>query len=695
VIRVGNRALLARSGIALDEGALRALAEMEAAGRTAVLVAEGERAAGVIAVEDRVRADAAEAVAALKALGIRRTVMLTGDSPAVARSVGERLGLDEVGAELFPDAKAARVRQLQAEGCHVAVLGDGINDAPSLVTANVGIAMGKGGTDIAVEAADVVFMTDELMRLPDAVATGRLVLRTIRQNILWFAVILNSVGVLGAGLGIVTPIMAAVGHQIASLCVVCNSLRLLFPQLRIPTRSAPTQNPIPKTQYPVKPSPWVRRWTQWQEATLRLPRAAAGEATLFVQQHRRALARGAMAALALGWLLSGVYTVRAGQVAVVRRFGKLVAADISPGLHYRLPWPVEQLARVDIGSVRRLEVGFRSPTPPAPGLRILGFGSWLGGTKDRTAPIQNPKSKIQNPIEEPASYEWNTRHQAGFQKRQEESLMLTGDEYLVEVNATVQYRVSRPSDFLFAVASPEELLRHAAETAIRDAVGREPLEAVLTGGRARLETEIQASAQANVEHCACGLAILAVRLQDVHPPLEVVNAFRDVASAVEEKGRRINEAEAERNAKIPGARAEAARNVISANGYTFKRVREAGGDAGRFVAMVQGNRAGPQANRIRLYLETVEQVLSGPRKFIVDPRQGGRRQMYLIDGQALAPVPGGAGLGIPGLSVPAPPPEGPAGGTSGGANERGSGRGAGGPAPQAPPTGNEEEAEGP
>jgi phosphoserine phosphatase len=106
---------------------------MAAAGRTAVLVAEGERAMGVIAVEDQIRADAAAAVAALKALGIRRTVMLTGDSRVVAEGVAARLGLDEVAAELFPDAKVERVRRLQAEGYRVAMLGDGINDAPSLL----------------------------------------------------------------------------------------------------------------------------------------------------------------------------------------------------------------------------------------------------------------------------------------------------------------------------------------------------------------------------------------------------------------------------------------------------------------------------------------------------------------------------------------------------------------------------------
>src|SRR5207247_3130650 len=110
------------------------------------------------------------------------------------------------------------------------------------------------------------------------------------------------------------------------------------------------------------------------------------------------------------------------------------------------------------------------------------------------------RSKPAAPTTEPASYEWNSSHQVGFQKRPEESLMLTGDEYLVEVNATVQYRVVRPSEYLFAVTDAEGLLRHAVETALREAVGSAPLEAVLTGGRARLEEEIQTRAQATLTH---------------------------------------------------------------------------------------------------------------------------------------------------------------------------------------------------
>src|SRR5205823_6910385 len=149
-------------------------------------------------------------------------------------------------------------------------------------------------------------------------------------------------------------------------------------------------------------------------------------------------------------------------------------------------------------------------------------------------------------------------------------------------------------------------------------------------------------------HFQTGLEVLGARLQEIHPPQEVVAAYRDVSSAAEEKATAINEAEAYRNETVPLARGQAASDVAGAGGYTVDRIRRAAGDGGRFALSVDAYRRGPEVNAERLYLEAVEQALAGPGKFVMDTRGGGRRQMWLSDGQL---------FGLPGLPLPAPAPE--------------------------------------
>ena len=169
---------------------------------------------------------------------------------------------------------------------------------------------------------------------------------------------------------------------------------------------------------------------------------------------------------------------------------------------------------------------------------------------------------------------------------------------------------------------------------------RRPLEQVLTVGRAELEATIARETQALLDPHRCGIEVVAARLIDIHPPLDVVAAYREVASAFEEKGRKINEAEAYQNETVPRARGQAAAEVELAHAYTQERVRRARGDAARFLASLRGYRIGPLVNRLRLYLEAIEAALAAPEKFVVDPRAGGRRQMWLVDGQPAPLFPG-------------------------------------------------------
>ena len=218
-VRVGKRALFHQVPEAVDGAA----AEVEAMGRVAVLVGRDSVAEAVITVDDRLRASAPPAVAALKALGLD-TVLLTGDHPRRAQAAGDELGIDRVVAGVGPDGKAAEIARLQAEGRRVAMVGDGINDAPALSQADIGIAIGTGA-DVAAEAADITIMSSDLSVVADAIALSRRTMNTIRGNYFW-AFVYNIAAIPLAVAGVLEPIVAAAAMVGSSLFVVTNSLRL-------------------------------------------------------------------------------------------------------------------------------------------------------------------------------------------------------------------------------------------------------------------------------------------------------------------------------------------------------------------------------------------------------------------------------------------------------------------------------------
>jgi Zn2+/Cd2+-exporting ATPase len=237
-VLVGNLALLARAGVTDEVGAGETADALAAAGRTPMIVAVDDRVLGVIAVADRVRPDAARVVQDLRRAGVRRVIMLTGDVPRVARAVAAATGIDEVRASLLPEDKLAAIAGLQAEGEVVAMVGDGVNDAPALATAEVGVAMGAAGSAVAVETADIALMGDDLRRLPEAIAMARRTVRTMRQNI---AVALVTVGALLAGvlLGGVTMSIGMLVHELSVVVVILNAMRLLRPVRGQPNAASP------------------------------------------------------------------------------------------------------------------------------------------------------------------------------------------------------------------------------------------------------------------------------------------------------------------------------------------------------------------------------------------------------------------------------------------------------------------------
>jgi Cd2+/Zn2+-exporting ATPase len=225
-IAVGTPAMMRDRGIAPSTQAIEALERLRAEGKTAMLVARDEELIGLLAVSDRIREDAPALPARLARAGVRRVAMLTGDNPVTARRVAEQAGIDEVHAGLLPDDKLAWIHRAKADGDIVAMVGDGINDAPALAAADVGIAMGAAGSDLALETADVALMTDDLNRIPEAFRISRATVRVIRQNLV---IALATVGVLLAGvmMGEVNMAGGMLVHEGSVLLVIANGMRLM------------------------------------------------------------------------------------------------------------------------------------------------------------------------------------------------------------------------------------------------------------------------------------------------------------------------------------------------------------------------------------------------------------------------------------------------------------------------------------
>lgn len=293
---------------------------------------------------------------------------------------------------------------------------------------------------------------------------------------------------------------------------------------------------------------------------------------------------GVIAAIALVglYVLSGTYLVRPGEAAVVTRFGKIVQPRVAPGLRWRLPWPIERTQTVNVAQVRREGVGVSFPGHPTD---------------------LHPPEDIQ---------------------------LLTGDENLLTAKAIVQYRVMEPADYLFRVDYNEDpLLRNTVKAALTELAGSMQVDALLTSGRTELQQRARAQVQAQLDGYRSGLEIVSIDLQEVAPPGDVAQAFRDVASAAEEKNKMINDAQGYANSVIPQARGEAQRRQREAEGYKADVVNRAGGEAQRFAdVLTQYQRDaqiyGTDVTRYRLYVETMEKILPKARKYVVEPARNGQ-----------------------------------------------------------------------
>lgn len=299
------------------------------------------------------------------------------------------------------------------------------------------------------------------------------------------------------------------------------------------------------------------------------------------------------------WLASGFYRVEPDQQGLVLRFGAFVRTAL-PGLNYHLPWPIETVLTPAVTRINRTEIGYRS-----------------GGQDQQTGRERKGRDV-------PA-----------------ESLMLTGDENIIDINATVFWRIRDAGAFLFNTRHPVETVKSAAESVLREVIGRTPIQPALTEARARIEQDVTTGTQAILDQYGTGVEITQVQLQRVDPPAEVIESFRDVQRANTDAERMRNEAEAYRNDIVPRARGQAAQIVARAQGARQASIAEATGQAQRFQSVLHAYQAAKDVTLSRLYIETMQDVLSHNPSLIVDNSLRGLLPVLPLSpqGGTAAPVP--------------------------------------------------------
>ncbi len=282
--------------------------------------------------------------------------------------------------------------------------------------------------------------------------------------------------------------------------------------------------------------------------------------------------------LALIWVASGLYRVLPDEQGVVLRFGKFVKTT-QPGLNYHLPLPIESVLTPKVTKVNRIDIGFRSE-------RDSGFTS------------------------------------SGVADVPEESLMLTGDENIVNIDFSVFWVIKDAGKFLFKIQDPQGTVKAAAETAMREVIARSNIQPILTEGRSVIETETEEIIQEILDEYNSGIQVTQVQTQKADPPDQVIDAFRDVQAARADMERSKNEAEAYANDVIPRARGEAQKILQAAEAYKKEVVAKAEGEASRFLAIYTEYAKAKDVTQERMFLETMEKVLADINKIIIDKNSG-------------------------------------------------------------------------
>jgi membrane protease subunit HflK len=290
------------------------------------------------------------------------------------------------------------------------------------------------------------------------------------------------------------------------------------------------------------------------------------------------------------WLVSGFYQVQPSEQGVVLRFGKYVDTT-DAGLHYHLPYPIESVIKVNVTQERSINLGV---------------------------------------AENADSSRYNLNNASVALNSFTESHMLTGDENIVDINLTVVWKIKSAGDYLFNVRSPDVTVRVAAQSVLREIVGQSEMQPIITGDRSKVEDETQAELQKVLDEFGAGIVIVRVKLQKADPPKQVVDAFNEVQRAKADMERFKNEAEAYRNEVLPKAKGEAVKRLQDAEAYKEAVINKAKGDAERFNSVYQAYRQGKDVTAKRLYIETMEDVLSKSETVILEPSANGSNVLPVL-----------------------------------------------------------------